>query len=864
MQIAQGNYLQNKIAGFAGSTVKAGHERFIGGNLWTNPTGGDLIIPSPSTTTNLEAAGFQQISGSGSSSQPSHPINPEDILYTALKNRMSAGLLEVDKWYRITDFRSINKTSFNLIHTADIEPLNVRAVNVDKIDNVAFSDIYPDDILRYDIEPDTLIVDSSGEWEDDTNTNGELNFSNWTSTSIDVDKHLIIDDNFYLYAEDDNGSFEWSSANIGVDLEVTYPSADVTRITQTTQHINFTAPAYNYGELESSYKAGDKTGEIYYREDPVKKIKCFFDFRGTAHARKRIDSSTIPDYAAGNHSKNDLVKNNNNVYKCLHDTDQAYNTAFWILGATDIDNSYNFTRPTLGNIYVVLDDTPKMIPVFSYWNGSDYVEDYNKISNVVFKSRSVVCPRASQNTAIQNVLVEEGAQDITIAGSVQNVTFPRHCQQLNVDKAGNLQNLDILNGISYTTLNGWFANSKIINIRNSIIHQANDSEIGDSHYLYIVSLNRSQLGSSCSYVALGSIENSSFGSNWNNVYIFASYYNKIGNSCSGLEATVNGFSNNEIGDLWKNFKINHTFTYNRIGTLVGNLSGIETHGDWYANDIGNFCFTAANNNYFGHHVNNNSIGNKVDQLRVNGTISGSVLHNNITHIFCANMYNTVINSACHSFDFTGNIQQCIFEPGTNNITSTTALIFNHNTVADGYMTLDGTCGLPYDNVKTKMYRSDGQPRLEYRDNKDRLIVLDPTTCEEIIPDVKYNAFNEPLFKFSAEDGLSVTGQSNNSCPGVMGFSQPNGVACSGLKTYDEAVQWCADQGGRLPTIIELEQNSTRGTGCGYDAKLCWSQSPSPTEDHYWVCKGRDGDDLQEKEKTDTAYVRVVYDKFRRN
>jgi hypothetical protein len=348
------------------------------------------------------------------------------------------------------------------------------------------------------------------------------------------------------------------------------------------------------------------------------------------------------------------------------------------------------------------------------------------------------------------------------------------------------------------------------------------------------------------------------------MFLAYSSFNVIGNSAYNIQARVNGFSNNNIGDLWKGFKIMYFFNYNRIGNYVGSAAVIETKQSWQNNIIGNSCFTGTANNSFGRYVLNNYIGNKVNQLKIEGSMNSNVIQNSVTRIFCHDLYNSIIGSGSYRLTFAANIQNCTFEPGTRNITSTANAPFQYNAVADGYMTLDGSCLIPYNTARTKMYRSNGQPRLEYRDDKDRFIMLNPATCTEIIPDVKYSAFNEPLYTFSVENGLSVTGASNNKCPGVLGFSQPNGVACSGLKTYDEAVQWCADQGGRLPTIVELEQNSTQGTGCGYDNELCWSQSPSPTTDHYWVCKGNAGADLQEKEKTDTAYVRVVYDKFRRN
>ncbi|MEO1271123.1 MAG: hypothetical protein AAFX99_23780, partial [Myxococcota bacterium] len=52
----------------------------------------------------------------------------------------------------------------------------------------------------------------------------------------------------------------------------------------------------------------------------------------------------------------------------------------------------------------------------------------------------------------------------------------------------------------------------------------------------------------------------------------------------------------------------------------------------------------------------------------------------------------------------------------------------------------------------------------------------------------------------------------------------NETECSGDVTHAQAVAICDAAGARLCTLVELERDETRGTGCGYDDARVWSQS----------------------------------------
>jgi len=144
---------------------------------------------------------------------------------------------------------------------------------------------------------------------------------------------------------------------------------------------------------------------------------------------------------------------------------------------------------------------------------------------------------------------------------------------------------------------------------------------------------------------------------------------------------------------------------------------------------------------------------------------------------------------------------------------------------------------------------------------DNFQILTPPPVITLLGDVSYfSQFDEPI-----ESGSSVgrpgnhTG-SHETGTDVTGFSQPDGVDCSDLVTYAEALTLVENAGARLPTLQELQADATKGTGCGYDAELLWTQSEGSAEGERWVDYGSFANTAPEsRSETATAYVRYVYD-----
>lgn len=95
--------------------------------------------------------------------------------------------------------------------------------------------------------------------------------------------------------------------------------------------------------------------------------------------------------------------------------------------------------------------------------------------------------------------------------------------------------------------------------------------------------------------------------------------------------------------------------------------------------------------------------------------------------------------------------------------------------------------------------------------------------------------------------------------GVAGESD-GPVACSGLKTFEDALDYAHSIGARLLTREEALNGVAWGTGCGYDSELIWTCDKEDDDSQHYVIEGRDAaDNGTLKDNTETAYVRFAAD-----
>lgn len=144
-----------------------------------------------------------------------------------------------------------------------------------------------------------------------------------------------------------------------------------------------------------------------------------------------------------------------------------------------------------------------------------------------------------------------------------------------------------------------------------------------------------------------------------------------------------------------------------------------------------------------------------------------------------------------------------------------------------------------------------------------LIAVTPVTCSESsCSDLGWTS-----------NGVGGTHGSN----GICGESDDSPLSsCSGLLSFEEAVNTCEEVGARLCSLDEIVNDETKGTGCNYDDQYIWTYNtcPSSTNDNmiYYTSIGSSTDaaDIVSaggnstecmSSTTDQAYVRCCADEY---
>jgi hypothetical protein len=91
----------------------------------------------------------------------------------------------------------------------------------------------------------------------------------------------------------------------------------------------------------------------------------------------------------------------------------------------------------------------------------------------------------------------------------------------------------------------------------------------------------------------------------------------------------------------------------------------------------------------------------------------------------------------------------------------------------------------------------------------------PTKAPISVPDVSATSA-------SSCDDLGWTNAVNYGNSLVCGESDLGLGGCSGLESWTDARDFCEASGARLCSVVELEADETRATGCGYDKESVWA------------------------------------------
>ena len=136
-----------------------------------------------------------------------------------------------------------------------------------------------------------------------------------------------------------------------------------------------------------------------------------------------------------------------------------------------------------------------------------------------------------------------------------------------------------------------------------------------------------------------------------------------------------------------------------------------------------------------------------------------------------------------------------------------------------------------------------------------------TTISNLQPENIPQLITGDGFKYISDNNAAELGYTAGPSD-VKGASNPTG-ACSGLMTFEDAVELVHSMGARLPTVDEVRRGVAVGSGCNYDNLLIWTADAANAEgtEHY-VIFGRvetKGSDIYPRDVNSTAFVRYVAD-----
>jgi hypothetical protein len=360
----------------------------------------------------------------------------EDITYTELYNKTVNGELIPGKWYRLTDYRSVNflngweiannnptptDPNFNPqeIYTGETEVLILQATSPYEIAEIGYSETFNGDIVQYEPYTNKIGVDiggiSNGSTLPDSSTVSGFDLQ-WDGTNVYFNMPTgfpaLFGHYFYIYCEFDGGNyyqegiFEPLTPNILIcqypytsdDVDYGYPKA-MSRIKVEDNGmkiilLDLTETDYNNYDtdtlyVDTVYALGDSYGWITRRQDTIRNIDVPFDFRGRKYRRFEVDLSAINAslgtgyWGIGDDFLGQGTTGNYKDFKSFgNDGYDAYNIQWNGMGGADMYQyrGYNDNNVCLGSF------TNNSISNRVWFNTFDDGITYNTIGDMVYNN----------------------------------------------------------------------------------------------------------------------------------------------------------------------------------------------------------------------------------------------------------------------------------------------------------------------------------------------------------------------------------------------------------------------------------------------------------------------------------------------
>jgi len=666
-----------------------------------------------------------------------------DVTYAQLRDLIDDSTLVPGKWYRITDYRTINDAGMRQVHTAPIEEILVQAITDNQISINAVSQSHINDIIFYDVFDDTIYGNTFIEYEDGVQLTGEVTISNVTTSTFDLDAEPILNGTFYVASESDSmGDVEYEADGEGTDFTLTEVSPGIWRFTDLTGDACFDDPDYVFIEMEFDYRIASRPGKITYRKCTEKHIEFQFDFRNCRFARALIDVSGVQTWSAGTtYTMNSTVFHNGAIWGSMRD-DNVGNTPVtsqdaWCLLLSDIDKTHyasTLDGASYGQAWLpTLTSSIELLPVLGNLRGGNFEYDDSEAGYINVKGTNIVFCNYTGPPYIYNVLVKrEDSEGSSFYGPVQNLICNGRINNVRTGAGVTFNNVKINISLAKCVFSGYmrtaefnevsscgFNNCVLINVEqatNSYIHRGTRISVGGmNHHLrisgyniFVASYNR--------YVCLPEADYVDIGNNNYQLHFYPSssmLYCSFGNSNKYLKFTGHTLRNISFGS--NNGRATAFTLFN------GNVIGLK---------VGNDCFYSGTSGPFNTIQNTILEGNNA-RLHISSQFVDCRLGIGVCDITCTTLRRVEFGAGTRGITMTGAssaIEDCIFNSGCQNIQNTTPGTFRNNIIRTSNVDFGAAATHAMSNYWcTIISRPDGTKRLTYIDDTDSLVAVDPAS-----------------------------------------------------------------------------------------------------------------------------------------
>ena len=664
--------------------------------------------------------------------------NPTQITYDELIVLINTDAVSVGTFYEITDYQTVNDAGGGHINTGNIEHIIVQGIYSNAVSSRAYSTTHQKDIIEYDIFADGIISDVSGEWEDNESTgDDDIIITNWTSSSFDMNRNPIMDDTFYIYAEDDEGDVEYEYDGEGDDFTITDLGGGQYRFTDLTGDINFTHPDYNYMEISFRTKMVSRKGYITYRKYPDQNIEAKYDFRNCKFTRFLVDASGLSEWdSAITYNVNAAVIRNGRVYISLaglnHNQDPASKATYWCIGLRDIATEYYSTIYSIkmGGVYLNRrNDEFVLMPTFAKRiNATTYEFNIDKVTDVSIYEEGNVFVIYNDYVTLDNIILQKKTTNNTFFGQVTKFVSGINTQRFTLGKDASINDIVVSQNLNSVTMGSYSQYSVLGRISQTNFGSATYSdikEVGNCVFSHIV---RAKIGYANYYLNMY-CDDLTMGGNNRNIFISHGNFITFGNSNRNIEVYSFAFSNCKFGDLNRYMRFNGGTTFEtHFGTNNGrNGTWLLFNGTVRGLNVGNDCFYLGQSGPFNTTVQNVELKGNNSRLHISGQFVDCVLGIGAGSITCHNIQRTTIGNGTSQITVPVHIYDCTWAAGLNWFQYTGNGNFLKNRIYATHVDFGNSATHIMNNYYCDVVdRPDGTHRLTYIDNADNIVVDDVT------------------------------------------------------------------------------------------------------------------------------------------